>query len=60
MHTIHELSHIYYHMYSGEKPASVKALLENLVLARSQALAPVATSHYARIAEGFYTSERLN
>ena len=26
---------IYYHMYSGEKPASVKALLENLVLARS-------------------------
>ena len=51
---------IYYHMYSGEKPASVKALLENLVLARSQALAPVATSHYARIAEGFYTARLVS
>ena len=51
---------IYYHMYSGEKPASLKALLENLALARSQALAPVAASHYARIAEGFYLTRLVS
>ncbi len=51
---------IYYHMYSGEKAASLKALLENLALARNQSLAPVSASHYARIAEGFYTTRLVS
>ncbi|MCG5242526.1 hypothetical protein ACIU1J_18155 [Azospirillum doebereinerae] len=45
---------IYYHMYSGQKAASVNALRRNLSFARSSELAPVAASTYARIAEGFY------
>ncbi|MBP2229628.1 hypothetical protein J2847_002927 [Azospirillum agricola] len=45
---------IYYHMYSGQKTASVNALRRNLEAARAAELAPVATSTYARIAEGFY------
>ncbi|MBF0434757.1 MAG: hypothetical protein HQL77_05210 [Magnetococcales bacterium] len=43
---------IYYHLYSGEKLASLNALKSNLDYARSQALAPVAASFYASIAEG--------
>lgn len=51
---------IYYHMYSGEKSASLKALLENLDLARGQALAPVTASHFAKIAEGFYSTRLVS
>jgi hypothetical protein len=51
---------IYYHMYSGEKQASVRALRENLALARSQALAPVTASHYAKIADGFYSTRLVS
>ncbi|MFQ5450078.1 MAG: hypothetical protein ACE5E9_05580 [Nitrospinaceae bacterium] len=47
---------IYYHMYSGEKMASLNALLGNLNYARSRELAPVTTSHYASIAEGFFST----
>lgn len=43
---------IYYHLYSGEKLASLNALKSNLDYARSQPLAPVAASFYASIAEG--------
>ncbi|MBP2300611.1 polysaccharide deacetylase family protein [Azospirillum picis] len=45
---------IYYHMYSGQKAASLSALVKNLTAARAMELAPVAASTYARIAEGFY------
>ena len=48
---------IYYHMYSGEKLASLNALLENLKYARRQPLTPVKSSHYAAIAQGFFTTE---
>ncbi len=41
---------IYYHLYSGEKLASLNALKHNLDHARSQSLAPVAASFYAAIA----------
>lgn len=47
---------IYYHMYSGQKLSSLNALLENLAYARRQVLAPVTTSHFARIARGVFTT----
>lgn len=47
---------VYYHMYSGQKAASLNALVSVLTAARGQELAPVAASTYARIAEGFYTA----
>ena len=47
---------IYYHMYSGEYLASLHALLHNLDYARTQAITPITASHYAAIAEGFYST----
>jgi len=49
---------IYYHIYSGERQASLGALLGNLLYAEAHAgdIAPVTTSHYTRIAEGFYST----
>jgi len=47
---------IYYHMYSGQKTASVNALRRNLTAARAAELAPVAASTYTLIAEGFYSA----
>lgn len=45
---------VYYHMYSGEKLASLNAVKVNLRKARSEGVLPVTTSHYAAIAESFY------
>ena len=47
---------IYYHIYSGDKLASLNALLGNLDYARSRPLAPVETSLFAAIAEGAVTT----
>ncbi|WP_448204818.1 polysaccharide deacetylase family protein [Azospirillum sp. sgz302134] len=47
---------IYYHMYSGQKAASVKALRRNLTAARGAEIAPIRASDYAAIAEGFYSA----
>jgi hypothetical protein len=47
---------IYYHLYSGQKTASLNALVKNLEYAQTQEIAPVSTSHYAQIAEGFYST----
>ena len=47
---------IYYHMYSGQKAASLNALVKNLKYAQTQEIAPVSTSHYAQIAEGFFST----
>jgi hypothetical protein len=47
---------LYYHMYSGEKLASLDALLENLALARSQELTPIHASAFAAIVDGFYSA----
>jgi hypothetical protein len=47
---------VYYHMYSGEKLAALNAVRRNLEFARTQELAPVQTSRYAAIAEGFFSA----
>jgi hypothetical protein len=49
-------ANVYYHMYSGERLAALRALVMNLKWAREQELAPIETSLYAAIAEGFYTT----
>lgn len=48
---------IYYHTYSGEREASLKAVLSNLDYARTQEIAPVTTSHFAAIGDGFYAAK---
>lgn len=50
---------IYYHMYSGQKAASLAALKDNLEAARAAEIAPVTAGHYAAIADGFYTVRML-
>ena len=45
---------LYYHIYTGEKEPSLKALLDNIEYVRARDVAPIFTSHYAAIAEGFY------
>lgn len=47
---------IYYHMYSGQKLASISALKRNLAVAEAAELAPVTATTYAAIADGFYTT----
>jgi hypothetical protein len=53
---------VYYHIYTGEKEPSLKALLDNIEYVRARDVAPIFTSHYAAIAEGFYDTriERLD
>ena len=48
---------VYYHMYSGERLASLNALKENLDYAQSIPLAPITASQFAGIADGFYTTQ---
>lgn len=48
---------VYFHSYSGERPASVKALKEILDYARSRELIPMYTSDFAEIANGFYSAQ---
>ncbi len=45
---------LYYHMYSGEKQASLKALQDNIAWAKKQEIAPVTATRFAEIAEGFF------
>jgi hypothetical protein len=46
---------LYYHMYSGERLSSLNAVLSNLAYARSLPLAPIETSLFSRIVEGFFS-----
>lgn len=48
---------LYYHMYSGEKPAALAAVRHFLDLARTSPVAPVAASDYATIADDFFGVE---
>ncbi|MFO1523841.1 MAG: hypothetical protein U1G05_17800 [Kiritimatiellia bacterium] len=48
---------LYYHMYSGERVASLAALKSNLDFARGLKLTPIAASHYAGIADGFFSAQ---
>jgi hypothetical protein len=47
---------VYYHMYSGEKLASLNAVRANLLAARRDRVVPITTSRYAAIAEGFHAA----
>ncbi|MBF0161487.1 MAG: hypothetical protein HQL88_04285 [Magnetococcales bacterium] len=47
---------IYYHIYSGEKLSSYTALRSNLEYVRRQELAPITTSHFSRIVQGFFST----
>jgi hypothetical protein len=48
---------IYFHSYSGQKQASLNALMENFRYATTQKLSPIFTSDYAAIANSFYKTE---
>ncbi len=48
---------IYYHIYAGERRASLNALLANIAYAKSQPIIPITTSEFTRIAEGFYSTK---
>jgi hypothetical protein len=50
---------LYYHMYSGEKPAALAAIRHFLSLARRSPVVPVPASHYAAIADDFDGVELL-
>ena len=42
-----------YHVFAGQRPASLQAVKDHLLAARKAGLSPVATSHYAAIVDGF-------
>jgi len=49
---------VYYHMYAGERPAQLAAVRHHLDAARqSTSITPIAASHYAAIADGFFSTE---
>ncbi len=48
---------LYYHMFSGEKGASLSALIQNIEFARTQQITPVTASHFSAIAQGFRSAE---
>ena len=45
---------LYYHMYSGERPAALKAVRQLLERARNSAIIPIPASHYAAVADSFF------
>ena len=47
---------LYYHMYSGEKAASLRALLNNLKEAEAEPIAPISASAFSALALGFYST----
>lgn len=49
-------ANVYYHMYSGEREAGLRALKTVLETAMAMEIAPVFASRYAEIANGFYTA----
>lgn len=48
---------VYYHMYMGEKAASLASLKHFLDLARKSDVTPITASHYASIADDFFAAE---
>jgi hypothetical protein len=48
---------LYYHMYSGEKAASLNALLKNLDALRKEEFISVFASEYSQMAQGFFQME---
>jgi hypothetical protein len=47
---------VYYHMYAGENAAGLAGVRHHLDSARQALLTPVAASHYAAIADGFFSA----
>jgi polysaccharide biosynthesis protein PelA len=45
---------LYYHMYSGEKQASLRAIKYFLAMARSAEVTPIDASHYAAMADDYF------
>ena len=48
---------LYYHMYSGEKPAALASIKHFVALARKSNVIPVPASRYAGIADDFFSVE---
>jgi hypothetical protein len=48
---------IYYHMFAGERPAQLEGVRHHLDAARQSAITPIAASHYAAIADGFFSTQ---
>lgn len=53
-------ANVYYHMYSGERQAALRALLKNLQWVRRHSLIPIETSRYASIGAGFFTTRLVS
>lgn len=47
-------ANLYYHIYSAQKTPSLKALEQNIAYIRAHQWAPIRTSTFSRIVEGFY------
>jgi hypothetical protein len=48
---------VYYHMFAGERDAQLTAVRHHLDVARQAPLTPITASHYAAIADGFFSTE---
>ncbi len=48
---------LYYHMYSGEKASALASVKHFLEMARTAPVLPTTASHYARIADDFFSAE---
>ncbi len=48
---------VYYHMFAGERPAQLAAVRHHLDAARQASVTPIAASHYAAIADGFFSTQ---
>lgn len=48
---------VYYHMYAGERPGQLAAVRHHLDAARQAEITPIFASHYAAIADGFFSTE---
>ncbi len=48
---------LYYHMYSGEKQSSLRAVRGLLELARRSPVVPIDASHYAAMADDYFATE---
>jgi len=47
---------LYYHIFSGQKQASLDAVVHNLAFARAQELAPITAADYAAVVDGFFSA----
>jgi polysaccharide biosynthesis protein PelA len=48
---------VYYHMFAGEKASQLQGVRHHLDLARQASITPIAASHYAAIADGFFSTQ---